>query len=65
MKRVLVSIAMIVAASGVFGQPIVTQSTIDSTNRISMRALAQALAPQRQIVILILNKIVVPIAQQR
>ena len=33
MKRVLVSIAMIVAASGVFGQPIVTQSTIDSTNR--------------------------------
>lgn len=33
MKRVLVSIAMIVAASGVFAQPIVTQSTIDSTNR--------------------------------
>ena len=33
MYRVLVSIAMVVAASGVFAQPIVTQSTIDSTNR--------------------------------
>ena len=33
MKKVLVSIAMVVAASGVFAQPIVTQSTIDSTNR--------------------------------